>query len=558
MRIEPFLLLQLMLGYTFASVCFIFGVSLHAWQFWAAIGITLSLAFFYSRRLGVGLLALNVFAFILTLYTFSYVHIDASICHLPMTHFMQDGWNPIRESSVEAVRNCFVARGMDNVDLFTILHIIAGPKFAQILAAQMQSATGLFTALGYPIWIMLFALGILAYRFSSAFWGISRWVSVAFAVLVTSNYIILENSFFGLVDYVTYAAISISAMSLGLWTKSKNIIDLVMFFAGLAIAVLSKFNSLVCVGLLIFLAAVIGWKNNQMRISFLVFFVVLMVLSIIPYWTSAWYHGSPFYPAHSFRDNVPIMDLNSDFIGNDDASKMGYIARMVYAWVNCSFAQWGCKLYYSLDSFEPCWKYDFLVRGENGFFCALLCSSVIFSLFINRNRATVIGWVLMLAFLILPVKYVGYSRYVSYVFFIVILFWFNILTAYKGKMSKFIQFVPIVSSVCMGIFFIKTYFSQICAEGIRQVNIASIAKNGGFYFNEPKSYWAYLLKRRLLIDGVTVSSEGENKLEIDWPFVLKGDTLNDYGDELSSSKVSIFPGPVWASRLQEEGVKSDF
>ena len=187
MRIEPFLLLQLILGYAFASVCFIFGISLHAWQLWASIGIVLFLAFFYSKRLCAGLLALNLLSFILTLYTFSYVHIDASICHLPMTHFMQDGWNPIRESSIEAVRNCFVARGMDNVDLFTILHIIAGPKFAQILAAQMQTATGLFTALGYPIWIMLFSLGILSFRFSALVWGASRWLSIAFAVLVTSN-----------------------------------------------------------------------------------------------------------------------------------------------------------------------------------------------------------------------------------------------------------------------------------------------------------------------------------------------------------------------------------
>ena len=62
---------------------------------WVSLAVASSAAAFCSRRALAWMLALNLLAFVLTLYTFTYVHIDASICHLPMTHFMQDGWNPV-------------------------------------------------------------------------------------------------------------------------------------------------------------------------------------------------------------------------------------------------------------------------------------------------------------------------------------------------------------------------------------------------------------------------------------------------------------------------------
>lgn len=555
MRFEPFLLLQLLSGYALASICFLFGIPLGAWQLWVSLAVASSAAAFCSRRALAWTLALNLLAFGLTLYTFTYVHIDASICHLPMTHFMQDGWNPVRESSIDAVRSCFAARGLDDVELFSVLHIIASPKFSQILAAQMQSATGLFTALGYPIWIMCFILGATAFRFAQSVWGMSRWMSAAFGVLVASNYIIAENSFFGLVDYVTYSSIVVSALSVGMWSKTKRPVDLFMFFGGAVMAVSSKFNSLACIALLLLYASVIGRGDRRMRIAFLFFFLSLAVFCIIPYWTSAWLHGSPFYPAHSFRSDVPLMDLTEDFIGNGDADKMGYVARMVYAWISRPLAEWGCALWYSQDTFAPCWRYGFLTSGENPFFCVMFWSGALGSLFINRNRITVLGWMLTAAFLALPVKYIGYSRYVCYVFFIAALFWYNMFAACSGRARKYLFLIPAAFSVCLGGYCVKMFFRQIRGEGICQKNIRRIAESREYGFSEKKSHWAYVLRQRLALEGASVSSEGKRELEIAWPFVLVGEDLCGRDESVWWSDSDRFPRPV---RDSGSVMKGDF
>lgn len=553
MRFEPFLLLQLLLGYTLASVCFVLGISLHAWQFWVTVAAVVSAAFIYSRNIGFLVLGLNVLAFVLTLYTFTYVHIDASICHLPVTHFLEDGWNPVRESSIEAVRSCFADRGLAETGLFSIMHIIASPKFSHILAAQMQSATGLFTALGYPLWIMCITLGAVAFRFASCVWRSSRLTAAAFAVLVASNYIIAGNSFFGLVDYVTYASIVISALSLGMWFNSKNPIDLMMFFGGAVIALSSKFNSLVCVAFLLLTAAGLGWKERRMRVALAVFFISLAVFCIVPYWTSAWCHGSPFYPAHSFRSDVPLMDLTEDFIGNEDACRMGYVARMVYAWISRRLAEWGCMMWYSLDAFAPSWRYDFLSTGENPFFCLLLWGGAALSLFFNRNRVTLLGWVLMAAFLALPVKYIGYSRYVSYVFFITVLFWFNVFAAASGRIGNCVRLLTTAFAVCAGGCFVVMFFSQVRAEGIRQVNIKRIAEKGTYGFSDSSSCWLYVLNHRLAAGGAVLNRRNAHELEIGWPFELAGHGLHQCDDSVCWSVSDGFPSPVWATRNKKDG-----
>jgi hypothetical protein len=160
MRLEAFLVLQLLLGFGLSNACFLVGSSLQAWHFWGAFAAVTGLAFWYSRKAGLWMIGLNLLMLLLTFYMFTYVHIDASICHLPISHFLEDGWNPVTESSVEAVRARFAGRGVSEAKDFLAYHIIAAPKFSQILAAQMQSAFGLF-----PPADTRFGLCVLLWRF---------------------------------------------------------------------------------------------------------------------------------------------------------------------------------------------------------------------------------------------------------------------------------------------------------------------------------------------------------------------------------------------------------
>ena len=553
MRLEAFLVLQLLLGFGLSNACFLIGFSLHAWHFWASFAAVIGLAFRHSRRAGLWMIGLNLLMLVLTFYTFTYVHVDASICHLPISHFLEDGWNPVTESSVEAIRARFADRGLHEINDFPVYHIIAAPKFSQILAAQMQSAFGLFSAGGYALWFMCFTLAIVAYRFSSSVFRAERWISSVFAALVCSNTIIAEACFWGLVDYAAYSAIAISAMSLRMWLESKSRIDLYMFFACVVIAVATKMNTLACVLLLLVTAAILGRKEKDMRSGLLIFAASLAFFCVIPYWASAWRYGSPFYPAHSFRADVPTVDLTNDFVGNDDANRMGYIARMVYAWISRPLAVWGCKNWYSLDGFDPQWRWAFLSSGLGWMFSLMLWSGAVLSLFINRNRTTLVAWALMLAFLFVPVKYIGYSRYANFTFFVIAVLWFNIGSAMPARMRYVAAFVVAVFA-CNRVYECGSLFMrQVRGEGIRQRNISQIATSRDYCFEKPLENWEYVVKNRLLLDGASCSSNGTDAVEISWPLVFSGPRLVERDESVRWSKVDGFPSPVWSRLRFKEG-----
>lgn len=556
-RLEPFLLLQLLVGYGLACACFLFGVSLHAWQFWCSFLVSAGAAFWFTRKAGMWMIGFNALMFVLTLYTFTYVHIDASICHLPMSHFMQDGWNPVWEPTQEAVEACFAARGVPNVAKSTILHVIAGPKFSQILAAQLQSASGLLSAGGYPVWIMMFALALASYRFSLLIWKTSRPVGVVFAVFVCSNFIIIGNSFIGLVDYVTYASLALAALSLGMWMVTRDKSDIVLLFMGSVIALSSKFTSIICIALLLALAVAVGRKDRQMRIGVAVFLASLVFFCTIPYWASAWHHGSPLYPAHSFRPGVELCDLTSDFWGNDDACRMGYIARTVYGWVSRDLAIWGCKIWYSLDNFNPVWEWSFLASGEPALFCIVMWTGAFLSLAIARNKVTLLAWVMFLSFLLMPVKYIGYTRYVSHVYFVILLFWFNIIYSLKWKYrghilaiivcaSFYTQFNPLNGA--------KEYIKHISNEGVRQRGIEKVVRTRQYGYSDC-SCWSYALKCRFLADGYRLPEKAEYELNVWMPFVLDAPGIEKPDNNRWLPQLECFPSPVWAGGSGEEGAR---
>lgn len=554
MRIESFLLLQLLLGYGLSSVCFLFGFSLHAWHFWVPLVLAVASAFWYSRRTGFWMIALNGLMVVLTFYTFTYVHIDASICHVPISHFLEDGWNPIRESSIEAVRAHFAERGMPDMRDFSIYHIIAAPKMVQILAAQMQSALGLFSAAGYALWFSCFALAIVACRFARTIWNASNWVSVAFAVLAASNILLVELSLWGLVDYASYAGVAISALSLGIWMKTKSRMELFLFFAGAVIALSTKMSSLVCVMLFLGLGGFVGRKSKDMRIAFLLFFASLALFCIIPYWTSSWYYGSPFYPAHSFRSDVETIDLTDDFIGNSDASSMGYLSRMVMAWICRPLAIWGCKIWNGQEVFQPEWVEGYsLTAGGGPIFCLLLWGGVILSLFFNRNRVTLIAFTFMLAFLLVPVKYIGYLRYVNFSYLMIVLFWFNVLVSVPESKRKIALFAIFSSAVGLAGYCAVCYVRQINGEALRVENIKRIKELDDYRLApEVRKGWYYSIKHRLAIEGAALRDDGSKEMYISWPFDYAAEGLKSRKESSLLSLIKIFPGPVWAAGTNEK------
>lgn len=331
--------------------------------------------------------------------------------------------------------------------------------------------------------------------------------------------------------------------------------DLAIFFASMVLVVCNKLGGLVPGGLLLALAIFWGWREKEMRKGLFVFAVSLLLFAIIPYWTAAWHHGSPLYPAHTFRKDVALLDLTGDFTGNQDAERMGYLARMVYAWVSRPLALWGCALWNGVEKFAPEWKWHFLASGSNAGFCALLWGGAALSLFSRRNRVTFAGWVLLGAFFLMPVKYIGYSRYVAFVHFAVALLWMNSLVQMRGVST---WFKPLVIVILVGVlgFAGSVFWRQLSDESKRRQVFALMVERGGMYaISENPSWWTYALKERMAVESLSLASSEDllaARLKVDWPLLISSDSLPSRDSFSLREFFENFPLPITRHTLTKE------
>ena len=530
LRPEAILLAQLLFGYGLACLCFLGGLPLGGWQFWVTLGASLGLAAFVSRRAFRRVLALEALMFVLTAFTFTYHHCDAAICHLPMSQFFEEGWNPVRDCSLETVLSYYRAHGItpaENPQLdFHALHVLVDPKFTQVLAAQMQAACRLFTAAAYPLWLTTFAVALLAFRTAREVLSAPRWAAVAFAALLCCNTELTVGSLQGQMDLVTYNAIAVSALSLVLWERTKAPAELLTFFAGLVIVLVSKFTGILCTVFLLAVAAWLGRRDRAMRRGFLLFAASLALFGILPYWTSSYWFGSPLYPAHTFRAGVALPDITNDFVGlNEEARQMGYFGRMVYAWVSPELALWGCRHWYGNPDFNPLWKWDWLTGGSPWYQCLYLWTGVALSFCSRRNAVTLVAWAVFLSFFLLPAKYIGYPRYVAQVHLAVVFAWFNFAAERPETLRRWLWLAAAALAAWLVRTACRDWLRQLLTEAVLQHNARLMRRaNLEYSFSSADDAtwtWAYAVRERLARDGVRVSVDGPGeRLRTDWNMIL--------------------------------------
>ncbi len=552
------LILQLVAGYGVACLCFLLGIPLGGWQYWLSVALAVGLGFRSSRWDGLWVIGLNALVFVLTLFTFTYIHCDASTCHVPMARFIQEGWNPVREPTFEAVAAHFAAYGVteaqDRLLDFHVFHLIADPKFVQILAAQMQAGCRLFTAAGYPLWMLFIALALTAARVAREVFGSGRRAAVVLATLLCCNVELTYGSFRGQVDFVTYAAAVLAGLSLLLWQGGRRRADLVAFFASLAIASVSKFNGLCTSLLFLGLAGAIGWKARDMRRGLLLFCAAMLVLGILPYGTAAWWFGSPLYPAHTFRADVPLPELTGDFEEcNAAAAQMGYVARMVYAYVSQPLAVWGTRLWYGDMSLAPAWRKAWLTCGYGFVGCVLLWSGLAVGCRVRRRAVKAVIVILFLSFFMIPTKYIGFPRYVAQVHAAVALSWFAFALQAEGRIGT------IARRLCAGGALVLAgiagfhFLGQLHIERTVQRNIARMKRAGEPYTLRTKDpwllhqeTWAYILRDRCALEGYDLQIDGKGRpLSMDFQMAMEGPGLHTVYGVQPKRLFYPWPGPLW-------------
>lgn len=551
-RLGALLVFQLVAGYALACLCFLLGFPLGGWQYVLPVGATVAAAFCLSKQTGWSLLVLEVLVFVLTLFTFTYIHCDASSCHVPMARFLEEGWNPVRETSIDRIYGFYAAHGItaaeDNRLAFHALHVLIDPKFTQILAAQMQAACGLFTAAAYPLWTLFFALALMAWRTAREIFAAPRWAAGLLAAFLCCNFELTYGSLRGQVDFVTYAAVVLAGLSLLNWNRHRRTADLLLFFAALVIASVSKFTGLCTAVLYLILASVLGWRERAMRRGALLFLASFALFGLLPYWTAAWWYGSPLYPAHTFRADVVLPDLTSDFLDcNAAARQMGYLARMVLAYVSRDLALWGCRLWSGDPGFTPVWGYEWLTCGYEGFRCVLLWSGLVVCFLRRRRDVCAVTAVLFLSFLLIPTKYIGFPRYVAQVHAAVGLAWFAFACHSAGRTRTVI--LAGFSLLALGAASVSvTHFcQQLRIEAVVQRNVERMKASGLSYAVDTldktddmkQETWSYIVTDRLVAQGgadVGINRSGE-RLLIDWHMILRGRGLDDTFDR--------WPRPLW-------------
>lgn len=478
----------------FGSIGFLVGSSLSPWYLWGALGVVLPYVFVKSPKSCAWVVVLLMGVWVFTAYTFAYTGVDAVFYHVPTQLLLKKGWNPVAVSTCER----FFA-SVENIAWFRPYHVLFLPHFNALAGAIVAMGTGLWLGdpfLNYLLFVVLFNV---ARRFSGQIWGCSPCASFAFAVAVTFSP--KASSFLaGQVDYIVYATFFIACFAGFLAYREGLKRDWFLLFAAMAIGALSKNNGIFSGGFA-FLGCLWPMRKNKMFwIGFVLTVIYCLIVGASPYLTNWINYGSPFYPNHTFRSGVEVIDLTEDFVGNVDAESMGYFARVAYAWVSpiltVKVLSWlrGC-------AFEPEFYVSAGVAGSGSGMRLMLLLGVVALAFSKKGFVTALCIGVFLLSNFAPVKYIGYARYFPWIWGVPILalyqFAYNHYDLSRRWMLLF-GFAAVAAVASLGVFmFLRTlsvYVKDIVWESARQRRLEEMSRKSKTWFATPPAYQLEALK----------------------------------------------------------------
>ena len=501
------------------SLGFFFGRPVSGSVFWIACGAAIAFAAVRSWRNAAVAVSLMGAAGFVTVYSFTYTRWDVLACHWPMAQAMLEGWNPVLEATVDAIRRA--TGGGAKVE-----HILLAPKFPAVCAALVCAATNLFTAGMFANICMLYALIGVAFRFATRILNANRYSSCVFAILMAVLPVeILQWAVSGHVDYFKYAAILGGVFAFGLYCRDdcSNAVRwgwAILSACFVSVGVVSKiaviaYFAIVVPGLLL---ARSGWRHKAARRIVLAAVVFVSVCGASPYLTQWIHSGSPFYPAHSFLPNAETHSLTDDFVQkhNGDVQRMDRLSRISYAWFAPEATLKCCRRIYG-ESFSPDLEKDPVLNGHGGDFCFLMCMALLL-LPLVKDGYVALSVVAMFVLGNISIKYIGFLRYfpeIGAVPFLV--FWgFAFKPRFlRGRLQNAVKAVVLAFSAYFVVLASITLAGQtsynITAERIRQNlydEIRSHAVNGCVRLPPGKyKFESFALARRIEAAGLGIDDE---------------------------------------------------
>lgn len=420
MKLDVLVLMPLVLGLLITSVGFLFGRICSPWTLRVIFALELLGVVSYSWRLGVKLFGVLLGLSLLTCLTFSYTGTDTINYHFPMQDLLINGWNPVFDSTLEKF-----ARVSGGIGL-SAPHALFLPKVHSLCGALVALSLNLFVGDAFLNYAVLFALMIASYRFAQKAWSLSIQWNLLFAITCSLSTKLIS-IFDGHVDFLVYASLSLVVFSAYLWWKDYLMRDLVMLVIAAVICSLCKTTGLVNVVLIFACLTALVRKRSDWYCAILVALVLILIIGANPLLTNWIQYGSPLYPSMSFDPNTPVIDITDDFTSNADGARMGYFARVTYAWFSPVLAKKACALWYGIPNFNPVFYVSSGVGGYGAFFTMLLWLSAIALIFSKKNFVTLLTVLIFISANLAPLKYIGYSRYFPQIRLIPMLAFFNLL-----------------------------------------------------------------------------------------------------------------------------------
>ena len=509
LRVETVLLGTLLLGAFLTSAGFFFGRTCSPWTLRILFSSVMVGLCIISVKAALKFIALSSVCLLFTAFTFSYFGHDAMAYHFPAQHLLSTGWNPVFDSTLEKLHLVVGNWG------FWPYQTLFLQRFNALCGALVALAANLYIGDSFLNYVLLFALARCGYRFSRMIWQSGVPLAVLFGLLCALPTKV--TSFLsGQVDYAVYASFALALLSGCMWWAKNRLEDLVLATISLIMCMSLKSTGMMNGCILIGVLGLACWQRKAFWIDLLPIAVTVLVIGASPLLTSWIQYGSPMYPISTFNPSVPTHDITADFLANADGNRMGYLMRMIYAWVSPSLAKWLGVIIYGSSGFNPEFYVNSGVAGLGTWFNILFCLGCVALLLARKNAVTILTILVFLLSNFAPLKFIGYSRYFPQIWLVPILALFNYIHLPACRGSKIIMgtqwgaIVVMVLLLGMSALRMLSYQGRAFAfESLRQKSIAQMKVCGcSWALPNVEKKWEYFVCRRMQNGGLAYSEEG--------------------------------------------------
>ena len=282
------ILVFLGLFYVTSYLFLICGLSLSAWSFFLALGLTLVFLWRKAREPGLLVflvLLLSICFSVLFAKHFFDTSYDGQVYHQEAVYQLASGWNPLYDPEI-------TGEDLGNSSSEVGLYLNHYPLFTWGTAAVVYKLVGSIEAAKALDLLLLLACFCIAFALLSKKLNLSKKFSFVFALLVAANPVaIVQLTNF----YIDGQLASIVPIALCAYLLA----DKLLLFLAIVIAVNIKFTGLVIVGGL--LGGLMLWQRmRHFRFVFISFFFAIFIFGFFPYVTNTLRHSNPIYPVKTY------------------------------------------------------------------------------------------------------------------------------------------------------------------------------------------------------------------------------------------------------------------